>query len=144
MDIIGKFTKKSERSEKTWKDTKTYFSQRYELLKLELLEKSSQLLSVIFSMLIVIVCALAVLIYLSSAVIQWLTLALNAAWAYTIVCVLLIGIIIFVLAKKDALFIKPLIRKFSRILFPNEIEEVEGETVVKVEEEDSKEGGSDE
>ena len=95
-------------------------------------------------MLIVIVCALAVLIYLSSAVIQWLTLALNAAWAYTIVCVLLIGIIIFVLAKKDALFIKPLIRKFSRILFPNEIEEVEGETVVKVEEEDSKEGGSDE
>ena len=144
MDIIGKFTKKSERSEKTWKDTKTYFSQRYELLKLELLEKSSQLLSVIFSMLIVIVCALAVLIYLSSAVIQWLTLALNTAWAYTIVCVLLIGIIIFVLAKKDALFIKPLIRKFSRILFPNEIEEVEGETVVKVEEEDSKEGGSDE
>ena len=144
MDIIGKFTKKSERSEKTWKDTKTYFSQRYDLLKLEFLEKSTQLLSVIFSMLIVIVCALAVLIYLSSAVIQWLTLALNAAWAYTIVCVLLIGIIIFVLAKKDALFIKPLIRKFSRILFPNEIEEVEGETVVKVEEEDSKEGGSDE
>ena len=144
MDIIGKFTKKSERSEKTWKDTKTYFSQRYELLKLELLEKSSQLLSVIFSMLIVIVCALAVLIYLSSAVIHWLTLALNAAWAYSIVCVLLIGIIIFVLAKKDALFIKPLIRKFSRILFPNEIEEVESETVVKTVEEDSEKGGSDE
>ena len=88
MDIFGKFTKKSDRSEKTWKDTKTYFSQRYDLLKLEFLEKSTQLLSVIFSMLIVIVCALVVLIYLSSAVIHWLTLALNAAWAYTILCAL--------------------------------------------------------
>ena len=144
MDILSKFTKKSERSEKTWQDTKTYFSQRYDLLKLELLEKSSQLLSVIFSMLIVIVCALAVLIYLSSAVIQWLTLALNAAWAYSIVCVLFIGIILFVLAKKDALFIKPLIRKFSRILYPEDAEVVEGETVVKNTDEDPKEGGSHE
>ena len=101
MDILGKFTRRSERSAKTWKDTKTYFSQRYDLLKLEFLEKSTQLLSVIFSMLIVIVCALVVLIYLSSAVIHWLTMALGAAWAYTILCVLFVGIIVFVLAKKS-------------------------------------------
>ena len=131
MDILGKFTRRSERSAKTWKDTKTYFSQRYDLLKLEFLEKSTQLLSVIFSMLIVIVCALVVLIYLSSAVIQWLTMALGAAWAYTILCVLFVGIIVFVLAKKDVLFVKPLIRKFSRIMYPDEVEELETENVVK-------------
>ena len=131
MDILGKFTRRSERSAKTWKDTKTYFSQRYDLLKLEFLEKSTQLLSVIFSMLIVIVCALVVLIYLSSAVIHWLTLALGAAWAYTILCVLFVGIIVFVLAKKDVLFVKPLIRKFSRIMYSDEVEEVESENVVK-------------
>ncbi|MBR6904237.1 MAG: phage holin family protein [Bacteroidales bacterium] len=131
MDILGKFTRRSERSAKTWKDTKTYFSQRYDLLKLEFLEKSTQLLSVIFSMLIVIVCALVVLIYLSSAVIHWLTLALGAAWAYTILCVLFVGIIVFVLAKKDVLFVKPLIRKFSRIMYPDEVEELETENVVK-------------
>ena len=70
MDIFGKFSKKSERGEKTWADAKTYFSQRYDLLKLEFLEKSTQLLSVVFSMLIIIVCALVVLIYLSSAIIH--------------------------------------------------------------------------
>lgn len=146
MDILGRFTRKSERSEKTWKDTKTYFSQRYDLLKLEFLEKSSQLLSVVFSLLIVIVCALVVLIYLSSAIIHWLTLALNAAWAYTIICLLFVGIIVFVLAKKDVLFVKPLIRKFSRILYPEQVEEVDTENVVKdVEDEyESQKGGGNE
>lgn len=131
MDILGKFMRKSERGEKTWADAKTYFSQRYDLLKLEFLEKSSQLLSVVFSMLIVIVCALVVLIYLSSAIIHWLTLALNAAWAYTIVCLVFVALIIFVLSKKDVLFVKPLIRKFSRIMYKDEVEEFETENVVK-------------
>ncbi len=146
MDILGKFTKKSERSEKTWADTKTYFSQRYDLLKLEFLEKSSQLLSVIFSMLIVIVCALVVLIYLSSAIIHWITLALNAAWAYTIICMVFVGIIVFVLSKKDILFVKPLIRKFSRIMYKDEVEEVETENVVRdvQDEYSTKKGGANE
>ena len=131
MDILGKFTRRSERSAKTWKDTKTYFSQRYDLLKLEFLEKSTQLLSVIFSMLIVIVCALVVLIYLSSAIIHWLTLAMNAAWAYTIICLVFVAIIVFVFSKKDTLFVNPLIRKFSRIMYKDEVETVETENVVK-------------
>lgn len=131
MDILGKFTRKSERGEKTWKDAKTYFSQRYDLLKLEFLEKSSQLLSVVFSMLIVIVCALVVLIFLAAAVIHVLTMALNAAWAYIIVSAVFVAIIVFVLAKKDVLFVNPLIRKFSRIMYKEEVEEVETENVVK-------------
>lgn len=146
MDILGKFTKKSERGEKTWKDTKTYLSQRYDLLKLEFLEKSTQLLSVIFSMLIVIVCALVVVIYLSSAIIHWISLALSPAWAYTIICLLFMGIIVFVFSKKDVLFVKPLIRKFSRIMYPNEVEEIETENVVKDAEIESetKKGGRNE
>lgn len=146
MDILGKFMRKSERGEKTWADAKTYFSQRYDLLKLEFLEKSSQLLSVVFSMLIVIVCALVVLIYLSSAIIHWLTLALNAAWAYTIVCLVFVALIIFVLSKKDVLFVKPLIRKFSRIMYKDEVEEFETENVVKDVQDEyaSQEGGTHE
>lgn len=125
MDILGKFAKNSERNEKTWNDTKAYFSQRYELLKIEFLEKSTQLLSVIISMLIVVVCALVVLIYLSSAIIRWLSLAIGEAWAYTIICSIFVGIIIFVLSKKDVLFVKPLIRKFSRILYQDKLEEID-------------------
>lgn len=128
MDFFNLFSKDSPRNEKTIKDAKTYLSQRYDLLKLELLEKSSQLLSVILSMVIVVVCALAVLIYLSSALISWLTIALNAGWAYTIVCVVLAIIIVVVLKTKDKLFVKPLIRKFSRILYPSSDSKNESET----------------
>jgi len=124
MDIFSLFSKDSPRNARTIKDVKTYLSQRYDLLKLELLEKSSQLLSVILSMLIVVVCALAVLIYLSSALISWLTLALNAGWAYTIVCALFVVIILVVLHYKDMLFVKPLIRKFSRILYGRSEKEI--------------------
>ena len=82
-------------------------------------------------MLIVIVCALVVLIFLAAAVIHGLTMALNAAWAYIIVSAVFVAIIVFVLAKKDVLFVNPLIRKFSRIMYKEEVEEVETENVVK-------------
>ena len=98
-------------------------------MKLELMEKSSQILSMILSIIIVLVCALAVLIYLSSALISWLTIALNAGWAYTIVCGIFILIIVFILMTKDKLFINPLIRKFSRILYSKEYEAMEAEIV---------------
>lgn len=138
MNLIDKLTQRSPRNARTAKDLRTYLSQRYDLLKLELLEKSSQLLSVVLSMLIVVVCALAVLIYLSNALISWLTIALNAGWAYTIVCAIFVLIIIIVIYNKDALFVKPLIRKFSQILY-SEKDEVSDEEIV-VEEE----GGSHE
>lgn len=125
MDLLKRIFGRSERNERTIDDLKVYLSQRYDLLKLELLGKSSQILSVIFSMLIVLVCALAVLIYLSSALISWLTIALNAGWAYLIVCGLFILIIIFVLMYKDKLFVKPLICKFSRILYGGNDDEAE-------------------
>lgn len=141
MNLFEKLTSNSPRNEKTAKDLKTYLTQRYDLLKLELLEKSSQILSVVLSMLIVVVCAVAVLIYLSNALISWLTIALNAGWAYTIVCLILVGIILVVLHYKDTLFINPLIRKFSRILYAEKEEE---EQVIVPEVETPEEGGDNE
>jgi len=128
MSLFNLFTKKSPRNERTANDLQQYLSQRYELLKLELLEKSSQIISVILSMIIVVVCALAVFIYLSNAFVSWLTLALNEGWAYTIVCAIYIIIVIVVFRHKDTLFVKPMIRKLSRILYAkkkNDIEEAE-------------------
>ena len=141
MNLFEKLTSNSPRNEKTAKDLKTYLTQRYDLLKLELLEKSSQILSVVLSMLIVVVCAVAVLIYLSNALISWLTIALNAGWAYTIVCLILVGIILVVLHYKDTLFINPLIRKFSRIFYAEKEEE---EQVIVPEVETPEEGGAHE
>ncbi len=143
MDIFERFSKKLARNARTVKDAKAYLSRRYDLLKLEFVEKSSQLLSIVLSMLIVVVCALAVLLYLSSALISWLTIALNEGWAYTIVCAVFVAIIGFVLHKKDTLFVKPLIRKISSVLYS---EKQDGTTVTTIEEEDAtpQEGGSDE
>ena len=121
MSLIDKLTKRSPRNARTAKDMMSYLSQRYDLLKLELLEKSSQILSVVLSIRVV-VCALVVVIYLSNALVSWLTIALNAGWAYTIVCGIFILVIIIVLYKKDTLFVNPLIRKLSRILFSQEDE----------------------
>lgn len=123
MSLIDKLTKRSPRNARTAKDLASYLSQRYDLLKLELLEKSSQILSVVLSLLIVVVCALVVVIYLSNALVSWLTIALNAGWAYTIVCGIFVLIILIVLNKKDTLFVNPLIRKLSRILFSQDNED---------------------
>ncbi len=139
MDIFERFSKKSARNARTVKDAKAYLSRRYDLLKLEFVEKSSQLLSIVLSMLIVVVCALAVLLYLSSALISWLTIALNAGWAYTIVCAIFVAIIAFVLHKKDTLFVKPLIRKISTVLYR---EKQDDATVTTVEEEVEEEGAN--
>ncbi len=125
MDLLHRLFRKSPRNEKTAQDVKTYLSEYYDLFKLELLEKSSQILSIIFSMLIVIVSALVVVIYLSSAFVSWLTNVLNATWAYMIVCGIFILIILIVWYFKDTLFIKPLIRKFSRVLYPTQDADVE-------------------
>jgi hypothetical protein len=147
MDIFERFSKKSARNARTVKDAKAYLSRRYDLLKLEFVEKSSQLLSIVLSMLIVVVCALAVLLYLSSALISWLTIALNAGWAYTIVCAIFVAIIAFVLHKKDTLFVKPLIRKISTVLYREKQDDAIVTTVEEeVEEEGAnpQKGGSDE
>lgn len=138
MDLFSLFTKKSPRNERTAKDLNKYLSQRYDLLKLELLEKSSQILSVILSMIIVVVCALAVFIYLSNAFVSWLTIALNEGWAYTIVCAIYIIIVLVVLRYKDQLFVKPLIRKLSRILYDTKRDDIEDAEII----DDTEKGGS--
>lgn len=137
MGLLDLLSSKSERNEQTLNDAKDYLSKRYDLLKLELLEKSSQILSVVLSMLIIVVCAVVVLVYLSSALISWLTLALNAAWAYTIVCGLFLVIILVVLKTKDKLFVKPFIRKFSRILYKEE----NTEDAVEIKKKTNRKGG---
>ncbi|MBR4136290.1 MAG: phage holin family protein [Bacteroidales bacterium] len=152
MDLIHRLFRKSPRNEKTAQDVKTYLTQYYDLFKLEFLEKSSQILSIVLSVLIVVVCALVVIVYLSSALVAWLTLALGAGWAYTIVCGIFILIILVVWFFKDTLFIKPLIRKFSRVLYPApdaEVAEIlnddEPSTIGPPQGPDStKEGGADE
>lgn len=138
MDLFSLFTKKSPRNERTTKDISKYLSQRYDLLKLELLEKSSQILSVVLSMIIVVVCALAVFIYLSNAFVSWLTIALNEGWAYTIVCAIYIIIVLVVLRYKDQLFVKPLIRKLSRILYDTKRDDIEDAEII----DDTEKGGS--
>lgn len=141
MDIFSNILGRSKRDKRTYRDLKVYLSQRYDLLKLELIEKSSQMLSVILSIVIVVICALAVLIYLSSALISWLTLALNAAWAYTIICAVFILIIVVVLMMRDRLFVRPFIRKFSRIFYP---EKNETDTTAEFTEVTEEKGGDNE
>lgn len=124
---------------------KLYLTQRYDLLKLELLEKSSKILTVILSMLVVLVCTLAALIYFSFALITWLSKLFNSeAPAYLIVCGIFILIMIIVLACKDKIFLNPLIKKLSEILYDQDNKESKSSSSVASKDEDIQEGGSDE
>jgi len=145
MDILSRFSKRSNRNARTIKDLKLYLSQRYDLLKLELLEKSSKILTVILSMLVVLVCTLAALIYFSFALITWLSKLFNSeAPAYLIVCGIFILIMVIVLACKDKIFLNPLIKKLGEILYDQDDTKTKPSETEGPIDNDVQEGGSDE
>ena len=118
MGLLRSFFKNDDRNAKLFIDLKKYLAQRYDLLKLELLEKSSRILTVIMSMIVVVVCVLGALIYLSFALIGWLNKLLHSPEVgYLIIAGLFIVIMILVIIYKDRLFLNPLIKKMSNILF---------------------------
>ena len=125
---MGVFSRFVDNNGKITKDVKSYFSQRYDLLKVELLEKSSRILAVLFSMLVILVSALAVLIYLSFAFISWINASLNSNVAgYLIVALLFLVLLLVVIIFNEKLFLNPIIRKLGKILYEEKDDDGEEE-----------------
>ncbi|MBR0122921.1 MAG: phage holin family protein [Bacteroidales bacterium] len=125
---MGVFSRFVDNNGKIAKDVRSYFSQRYDLLKVELLEKSSRILAVLFSMLVILVCALAVLIYLSFAFISWINASLNSTVAgYLIVALLFLVLLLVIIVFNEKLFLNPIIRKLGKILYEEKDDDGEEE-----------------
>lgn len=107
-------------------DTKEYLDIRYNLLKLELLEKLSRIISLMVLFIVTAVLVLCVLVYFSLALIFWLK-ELTGSF---IVSFLIVGGVFAVICAvvvlcKDRFFINPIVRHLSSILFNNDKNETE-------------------
>lgn len=95
-----------------------YLRTRYDLLRLELLEKMGQIIALILLLFCSITLTLTACIYFSFALVNWLGTLMNSEIiAFCIVgCTFLIALLIIYLCR-EKLFLTPLIRQLSKILF---------------------------
>jgi len=120
-----------EEGKKGWKlseNVKDYLKMRYDLLRLELLEKLSLIVSLILLIVIGIVFLLSALLYASMALI----FSLREVWGFVPGFLLMSGVFLAITAvlfvMKEKWFVNPLIKQLSAILFKEtNKEEVENE-----------------
>jgi hypothetical protein len=110
------------------KDGKEYLFTRYELLRLELLEKISSIVALIILVMITLALLISVWVYISGILIVWMESYFGSFIPPFIVMgsinLLLLAIII---SLKEWLILNPLIRVFSRIIFDHTKEDVDDE-----------------
>ncbi len=117
---------KESKYAKTLEDLKEYINLRYDLLRLSLLEKLSKVISMLLIIIVSIMLAMMILIHFSFALVY----KLSEIWdskIYAFLCVggiyLLIGIILYIFRKN--IFVNPLVKQLSGILFDESDENIE-------------------
>jgi hypothetical protein len=114
-------------------DTKSYLNSRYDLLRLEILEKLSRIIGLIILALVVVLLIFGALAFFGMA----LMFLLSKVLPYGISCCILGGVFLLVILLavlfKERWFINPTVKSLSKILFaeaehdvivPDKVEEV--------------------
>ena len=100
------------------RDGKEYLTTRYDLLRLELLEKISSIVALLILVMIALVLITTVWVYISGILI---VLMANAFGNYILPFIIMGGvsllILVIVVLLKDKIILNSLIRIFSKILF---------------------------
>ncbi|MDD4141755.1 MAG: phage holin family protein [Bacteroidales bacterium] len=97
---------------------KDYIKTRYDLLKLELLEKTSRILSVLIMIIISLFLLLGALIYFSFALVSWMETVFGSMIpGFLIIGGVFLIILFLVYIFREKILINPLIRAISKILF---------------------------
>ncbi len=108
------------------KDGREYLHTRYDLLRLELLEKVSSMVSLLIMVMVGLVLVTSIWIYISCILVVWMgkffgsllpPLAIMAGFS-----ALILGVII---VFRKQIILNPLIGRFSKILFDDFVEEEE-------------------
>ena len=95
---------------------KDYIGLQAEYLKLDVVEKFVRLATVLAVGAIMLVLALAVVFYLSFAMVYWLEPATGVACAFAIVAAVLLLLLLIVYALRKPLIMKPLVKFIASIL----------------------------
>ena len=116
----------SEDYKKLLEDSKSYLKTRYDLLRLELLDKLSLILGLLVLIIVALFLLLAAVAYFSVAIVGWM----SACMPVSVACCILGGVLLVVLLVlyllRRRLFIDPFVRLLSRKLFtPDDTNEEE-------------------
>jgi hypothetical protein len=119
MEGENKYRKLSE-------DAKEYLKMRYDLLRLELLEKLSLIVSLVLLIVISVVFLLSAFMYASLALVFYL----RNIWGspvpgFLLLCGVFLAIAALLFVMKEKWFVNPLIKQLSAILFKDESTEEE-------------------
>ena len=118
------FSKTGSRDTDLIKDISNYVSHRYDLLKVELLEKGTRIIAMFLSLLVIFICCVAVVLYLSFAMAKWVNMATESSTAgYFVVAGIFLIMLVLAIIYKERLFINPILRKLSEILYDDDLAE---------------------
>ena len=121
MSIFSGFFQPNDRNDRIIKDAKDYFSSRFDLFKLEFLEKSSKIVGGILMILTVVISAFVALVFFAQALISWLAQFFNTAAPVYLICAgLFILVIVIALLGKEKIFINPIVKMLSRIMYEDD------------------------
>ena len=105
-------------------DGRAYLSTRYDLLRLELLEKMSSIVAVLMLAIVGILLAISVWVYVSGIFIVWM----ESYFGSYIPPLIIMGaanllILVVIILFKERIILNPLIKVFSKILFDHSYQE---------------------
>lgn len=103
--------------QKLLEDGKSYLKLRYDLLRLELLDKLSLILGLLVLIIVALFILLAAMAYFSVALVGWMANSMPVSLACCILGGVLLVILPVVYLLRYHLFINPFIKLFSRKLF---------------------------
>lgn len=107
-----------ESYQKIWTESKKYLELRYDLLRVELLEKISHICALLLATIVGLLLGIIAFTYLSVLLLVWLETLFNSIIpGLCIVLGIHLLLLVCIFAFRKQWFINPLIRQFSKILF---------------------------
>jgi hypothetical protein len=98
-------------------DTKVYFNARYDLLKLELLEKLSRIIGLVILALVVVLLVFGAFAFFGMALIFLLSKVLPLTASCCILGAIFLLVMTLAILFKESWFINPVVQQLSKILF---------------------------
>ena len=117
---------------KLLEDSKSYLKTRYDLLRLELLDKLSLILGMIVLIIVALFILLAAIAYFSVALVGWLATCMPVSIACCILGGVLLLVLLVVYLMRRQWFIDPFVKILSSSLFTPKDED---ETIISEEDE---------
>ena len=107
----------SEDYKKLIDDSKAYLKTRYDLLRLELLDKLSLILGLLVLIIVALFILLSAVAYFSVALVGWMSTCMSVSVACCILGGVLLLLLLVLYLMRRKLFIDPFIRILGRWLF---------------------------